>query len=624
MLEADHWKDLARMRILRHLRRGTAFVALFAVGITGLSVSWLSLFVPLATVPAGAAPSATTFSITANGVKTEVSTVYGTANGVILAESGIPNHATGSVTFTNGPTTLCGFSLTGAAGEATSCTTSATLPAGDYADIGATFQSSSVGFANGSSTNFLNVDVQKATVTLVLLADGAESANVPYGTPVTMSQQIGLAPAQGTLTVIGNGNTLCSIALTGVNQADPSSPSTMCTTSATLPPGAYSIIEQFTDSDGDYVNSQSLDTVSLTVTPPPAPTVIGVSPGDGSALAGEAVTIGGTNLCHATAVYFGAVLAPILSTASDCSSITVTEPTGANGTVPVTVTTPGGVTTSPVSFTYIGPGYWQAATDGGVFAFGSARFLGSVPGVLKSGQSLNAPIVAMASTPDKGGYWLFAADGGVFAFGDADFYGSVPGVLKPGQVLNKPIVAAEATPDGRGYREFAADGGVFDFGDAQFAGSLPGQGVVLSRPIDGAVSSPIGQGYWLVAGDGGVFSFGNAEFHGAAVGTATSNVVAMAVTPNGGGYWIFTAGGQVIAEGNAAANLGGAIAPSAPIVYGQGSSTGNGYWLFGSDGSVYPIGDASPEGSLAGLRLNARIAAAIGFGSTPLEGSVKS
>jgi len=31
----------------------------------------------------------------------------------------------------------------------------------------------------------------------------------------------------------------------------------------------------------------------------------------------------------------------------------------------------------------------------------------------------------MATTPDGRGYWLAALDGGVFAFGDAGFYGSV-------------------------------------------------------------------------------------------------------------------------------------------------------------------------------------------------------
>jgi len=81
-------------------------------------------------------------------------------------------------------------------------------------------------------------------------------------------------------------------------------------------------------------------------------------------------------------------------------------------------------------------------------------------------QTLNAPIVTMASTPDGGGYWLVASDGGVFSFGDATFYGST-GAMH----LNAPIVSAASTPDGGGYWLVASDGGVFSFGDATFYGS---------------------------------------------------------------------------------------------------------------------------------------------------------
>ena len=38
-----------------------------------------------------------------------------------------------------------------------------------------------------------------------------------------------------------------------------------------------------------------------------------------------------------------------------------------------------------------------------------------------------APIVGMARTPDGLGYWLVGADGGIFAFGDARFHGSAAG-----------------------------------------------------------------------------------------------------------------------------------------------------------------------------------------------------
>ena len=43
---------------------------------------------------------------------------------------------------------------------------------------------------------------------------------------------------------------------------------------------------------------------------------------------------------------------------------------------------------------------------------------------------------AITSTPDGGGYWEVASDGGIFAFGDARFYGSMGGTR-----LNKPVVS---------------------------------------------------------------------------------------------------------------------------------------------------------------------------------------
>jgi len=48
---------------------------------------------------------------------------------------------------------------------------------------------------------------------------------------------------------------------------------------------------------------------------------------------------------------------------------------------------------------------------------------------------LNNPIVGMASTPDGRGYWNVASDGGIFAFGDATFHGSTGSMH-----LNQPVV----------------------------------------------------------------------------------------------------------------------------------------------------------------------------------------
>ena len=49
----------------------------------------------------------------------------------------------------------------------------------------------------------------------------------------------------------------------------------------------------------------------------------------------------------------------------------------------------------------------------------------------------------MAATPDGQGYWEVASDGGIFAFGDARFFGSMGGTP-----LNQPVVGMAATPDG--------------------------------------------------------------------------------------------------------------------------------------------------------------------------------
>ena len=199
----------------------------------------------------------------------------------------------------------------------------------------------------------------------------------------------------------------------------------------------------------------------------------------------------------------------------------------------------------------VSQGYWEAASDGGVFTFGDAAFFGST-----GAMPLAAPVVGIAPTPDSQGYWEVASDGGVFSFGDATFFGSMGA-----SHLAAPIVGIAASPDGQGYWEVAADGGVFNFGDAKFRGSTGN--LRLAAPAVGIASTPDGGGYWMAAADGGVFPFGDAAFHGSEGGARLqAPVIAVAPTPDGGGYWLFAA-----------------------------------------DGGIFPFGDATFSGSMGGIRL---------------------
>ncbi|HVA02397.1 MAG TPA: hypothetical protein VMU64_01515 [Acidimicrobiales bacterium] len=226
-----------------------------------------------------------------------------------------------------------------------------------------------------------------------------------------------------------------------------------------------------------------------------------------------------------------------------------------------------------------GQGYWLVASDGGVFAFGTAAFDGSM-----GGRRLAAPIVGISSTPDGHGYWLVAADGGLFAFGDAGFYGSMGGVT-----LARKVVGLASTADGRGYWEVAADGGLFAFGDAGFYGSMGGR--PITKPVVGMAPTHDGRGYWEVASDGGIFAFGDAPYLGSMGGRPlTKPVVAMAKTPDGAGYWLTASDGGIFAFGDAPfRGSTGAVALQAPIVSMTPSTTA-GYWLASSDGGIFSFG----------------------------------
>ncbi|HEX3793789.1 MAG TPA: protease pro-enzyme activation domain-containing protein [Acidimicrobiales bacterium] len=197
-------------------------------------------------------------------------------------------------------------------------------------------------------------------------------------------------------------------------------------------------------------------------------------------------------------------------------------------------------------------GYWLVASDGGVFTYGNAGYYGSIPGLGLApagssgpGKKLNAPIVGMVPTINGAGYFMVASDGGVFAFGNAKFEGSCPSI--GGCAGSAVSVVPDAT--GNGYWLYTSTGRVYAFGDATNYGSTGQE----PSPITAAARTADGKGYWVLSANGIVSPFGDAVNHGdrpnATGGFDPAD--AIVTTSDGGGYWVMAANGTVFPFGDA-------------------------------------------------------------------------
>jgi hypothetical protein len=373
-------------------------------------------------------------------------------------------------------------------------------------------------------------------------------------------------------------------------------------------PGLLTWTAEFGEAIGAVPNSgTALLNASVAYPSTAAPYIVRLNPSSGGA--GSLITIQGVYLSGASMVEFddpGCYSLPLVT--SD-ESAEVVIPACASGPVNVQIVVPPDVSNavaygafgpvfSPASSTNpqrppfvgmastpSGKGYWEVASDGGIFTFGDATFHGSL-----GGQHLNAPIVGIASTDDGGGYWLVGADGGVFAFGDAGFYGSAGGLR-----LDKPIVGIAATADGRGYWLVASDGGVFAYGDAVFRGSMGDRH--LDQPVVGMASDEATGGYWLTSADGGIFSFA-APFYGSTGGIRLDQpIVGMEAAPDGAGYRLVARDGGLFSFGLPFEGSEGGVHLDQPVVAITAQGT-TGYWMVARDGGVFTFGGAGFFGSM--------------------------
>ncbi len=175
----------------------------------------------------------------------------------------------------------------------------------------------------------------------------------------------------------------------------------------------------------------------------------------------------------AAAVSFAGILIAIGTLPADAGSAGITRvrtrtnsPAGAHASTSslAQMSPPAPVLNRPavgIAATPDAKGYWEVAADGGIFAFGDARFYGSTAFV-----HLARPMVAMAQT-SAGGYWLVNSIGQVFTFGAATFQGSAsPSVIQMGDSISATLgidLATAGIPAGVQYY----DEGILGCGIAQ-------------------------------------------------------------------------------------------------------------------------------------------------------------
>ena len=241
------------------------------------------------------------------------------------------------------------------------------------------------------------------------------------------------------------------------------------------------------------------------------------------------------------------------------------------------------------------PGYWEVASDGGIFSYGGAQFYGSTGSL-----HLNAPIVGMAATPDDAGLlvagirrwdlrlrrrrsstgrpaacistrrsWRWRPRQMVPATGSSPpTVGSSPTgtpastappapsrSTSPSSAWRRPSMASAtgSSPPTEGSSPTATP-----------TSTAPPVACRSQKPIVAMTAAPDGGGYWLVASDGGIFSFGDVNYFGST----------------------------------------GGVPLSAPVVGMDRTADGQGYWMVGRDGGIFNYGDAGFFGSAGGLRLN--------------------
>ena len=241
-----------------------------------------------------------------------------------------------------------------------------------------------VSFGSTAATSFTVNSNNQITAVAPPGAGGSKvdvTVTGPSGTSTTSSSDLFTYGPQVSSISPGTGAVIGGTAVTvngqGLSDATSvqfgSSPATFTVLSSTqlaviAPAGTGTVNVTVTTPEGTSATS-STDTFTYTY---PTPSVSAVSPSSGPVGGSQSVTISGHGLTGATAVSFGGSAGTGIVVNSD-TSITVTTPAHAAGTVDVTVTTPGGTssTSSADDYTF-GPAVTSVAPGNGSTAGGTS------------------------------------------------------------------------------------------------------------------------------------------------------------------------------------------------------------------------------------------------------------
>ncbi len=176
------------------------------------------------------------------------------------------------------------------------------------------------------------------------------------------------------------------------------------------------------------------------------------------------------------------------------------------------------------------------AANGAVLPVGGASWFGDPTDLEGQG----CEFVSISAAPGGRGYILVTSTGGIYTYGTGRYLGS-PLNLAAGSIDG---FAANATETG--YWELGKHGPTYPFGSVPTLCPFE-----TTKNLVAMAVTPDDQGIWITTAAGGIYSCGTAAYYGSPMGQTTSSIVAMAATlPNQPqGYYLLEKSGTVFAYG---------------------------------------------------------------------------